>query len=85
MATWTTRLEFVKAVKTQFGYTDIKNKARSKPQTMRQGNQPVTDYWNQFRLIATETTCDDQTLQRLLLKSFNKKLQDAWAQVDQEI
>ena len=52
---------------------------------MRQGNQPVTDHWNQFRLIATETNCDDQTLQRLLLKSFNKKIQDAWAQVDQDM
>ena len=43
---------------------------------MREGNQPVADHWNQFRLIATETNCDDQTLQRLLLKIFNKKIQD---------
>ena len=72
-------------LKTQFGDTDIENKARSKLETMRQGNQTVTDHWNQFRLIATETNCDDQTLQRLLLKSFNKKIQDAWAQVDQDM
>ena len=84
-ATWTTWLAFVEALKTQFGDTNIENKARSKLATMRQGNQPVTDHWNQFRLIATETNCDDQTLQRLLLKSFNKKLQDAWAQVDQDM
>ena len=81
-ATWTTRSDFVEALKTQFGDTDIENKARSKLETMRQGNQPVTDHRNQFRLTATETNCDDQTLQRLLLKSFNRKIQDAWAQVD---
>ena len=52
---------------------------------MKQGNQPVTDHWNQFRLIAKETNCDDQMLQRLLLKSFNKKIQNAWAQVDQDM
>ena len=52
---------------------------------MRQGNQPVTDPWNQFRLIATETNCDDQTLQRLLIKRFNKKIQNAWAKVDQDM
>ena len=73
-ATWTTWSEFVEALKIQFGDTDIENKARSKFETMRQGNQPVTDHWNQFRLIATETNCDDQALQRLLLKSFNKKI-----------
>ena len=81
-ATWTTWLEFVEALKTKFGATDIENKARRKLETMRQGNQPVTDHWIQFRLIVTETNCDDQTLQRLLLKSFYKKIQDAWAQVD---
>ena len=58
-ATWTTWSEFVEALKTQFRDTDIENKARSKLETMRQGNQPVTDHWNQFRLIATETNCDD--------------------------
>ena len=52
---------------------------------MRQGNQPVTDHWNQFSLIATETNCDDQTLQRLLDECFNKKIQDGWAQVDQDM
>ena len=83
--TWTTWLEFVEALKTQFGDTDIENKARSKLETIKQGNQPVTDHWNQFRLIATEKNCDDQTLQRLLLNSFNQKIQDAGAQVDQDM
>ena len=81
-ATWTTWLEFVEALKTQFRDTDIENKARGKLETMSQGNQPVTNHWHQFRLIATETNCNDQTLQRLLLKSFNKKIHDSWAQVD---
>ena len=58
-ATWTTWLEFVEALKTQFGDEDIENKARGKLETIKQGNQPVTDHWNQFRLIATETNCDD--------------------------
>ena len=59
-ATWTMWLEFVEAFKTQFGDTVIENKARSKLETMKQGNQPVTDHGNQFRLIATETNCDDE-------------------------
>ena len=84
-ATWTTWLEFVEALKAQFGDTDIKNKARSKLETIRQGNQLVTDHWNQFRLIATETNCNDQTLQRLPLKSFNEKIQAVWEQVDQDM
>ena len=84
-ATWTTWLEFVEALKTQFGDTDIENQARGTLETMKHVNQPVTDYWNPFRLIAIETNCDDQTLQRPLLKSFNKKIQDAWAQVNQDM
>ena len=84
-ATWTTWLEFVEALKTQFGDTDFENKARGKLETIKQGNETVTDHWNEFRLIATETNCDNPTLQRLLLKSFNRKIHDAWGQVDQDI
>ena len=58
-ARWITWSEFVEALKTQFGDTDIENKARSKLEIRRQGNQPFTDHWNQFRLIATETKCND--------------------------
>ena len=52
---------------------------------MRQGNQPVTDHWNQFPLIARDMNCDDQTLQIVLLKSFNQKIPDGWVQVDQDM
>ena len=38
IVTWTTWLEFVEALKTQFGDTDIENKARGKLETMKQGN-----------------------------------------------
>ena len=72
-ATWTTWSEFVEALNIQFGDTDIENKARSKLETMKQGNDPVNGHWNQFRLIATETNCDNQTPQRLLLRSSTKR------------
>lgn len=84
-ATWTTWNEFVEVLKTQFGDTVVENKARSRLETIKQGKQSVNDYWNQFRLISTETNCDDQKLPRLLLKSFNKNLQNAWAQVEQNM
>ena len=45
----------------------------------------MTDHWSQFRLIATEANCDDHTLQRMFIKSWNRNLQQAWLHQEEEI
>ena len=52
---------------------------------MSQGVKTFTDYWNQFRLTATEANDDDETMQRLLLRESNRVILDAWAQDNRQV
>jgi len=38
----------------QFGVIDAKGEARIRLKNMKQGKQSVTEYWNEFRLVASE-------------------------------
>ena len=78
--TWTTWDGFVNALERQFGDVDAENTARTRIESMNQGVKTITDYWNEFRLTATEANYDDKTMQRLLLRESNRVIVDAWAQ-----
>jgi len=45
---------------------------------MTQGSKGATEYWNEYRLIASQTEMDDATLTYHLMKGFKTELQDAW-------
>jgi len=44
---------------------------------MKQGKQSVTEYWNEFHLVASEAELDDSTGGELLLGEMNTELQNA--------
>ena len=73
------------ALKGQFADVDAENSARTKIESMTQGLKTFIDYWNEFRLIATEANYDDKTMQRLLLKGSNRVILDAWAQDNRQV
>jgi len=45
---------------------------------MKQGKRSVTEYWKEFRLVASEAESDDSTGGELLLGGMNPELQNAW-------
>jgi hypothetical protein len=75
---WTTWDEFVEALRVQFGVTDAKGEARIKLKNLKQGSRSVTEYWSEFRLIASEAELDDSTSEEWLLTGMSRELQDAW-------
>jgi hypothetical protein len=78
---WTT---FKEVLHRHFGDIDARETARNEIEKLRQGKMNATDYWNKLRLLATEAQFDEATLGRACLRGFNKDLQDAWAQSEQE-
>ena len=58
---WTTYGGFVTSLKEQFGEKDAEGKARTKLENMHQGRDSVTEYWNLFKLTATEANVDEGT------------------------
>ena len=73
------------ALKAQCADVDAENSARTKIESLTQGLKTFTDYWNEFRLTATEANYDDKTMQRLLLKGSNRVILDAWAQDNRQV
>src|SRR5207302_781900 len=66
----------------QFGHYNAKNEARTKLETMKQGNRSMTEFWNEFRLTATEAESDEDTgLIRTLLRAMNEIPQNDWKTV----
>jgi len=51
---------------------------------MKQGTQSVTEYWNEFRLVASEAELDDSTGGELLLGGMIAELQHAWGPSSEE-
>ena len=46
--------------------------------SMAQGSKGATEYWKEYRLIASQTGIDDATLTYHLMKGFKTELQEAW-------
>jgi len=51
---------------------------------MKQGKRSVTEYWNEFRLVASEAELDDSTGGELLLGGMITELQNAWGASSEE-
>jgi hypothetical protein len=77
---WKTWEGFKETLKKMFGDIGAKEAAQNKIQKLRQGSRTMTDYWNEFLLLATDAEFGDGTNKRLLLKGMSSKLQEFWAQ-----
>jgi len=76
--TWENWDAFTNELRGQFGEIDEQGAARAKLMNMSQGTKGATEYWNEYRLIASQTGMDDATLTYHLMRGFRSELQDAW-------
>jgi len=51
---------------------------------MKQGKRSVTEYWNEWRLVASEAELDNSTGGELLLGGIIAQLQNAWGASSEE-
>ena len=77
-STWENWAGFAQELRSQFGVIDAKGEARITLKNMKQGRRSMTEYWNEFRLVASETGLDDSTVGEWLLGGMNSELQNAW-------
>src|SRR6195952_463438 len=75
--TWNTWAGFQEELQSQFGVIEAKGEARITLKNMRQGKRLVTEYWNEFRLVASKAKLDDSTGGELLLGGMSTELQNA--------
>jgi len=59
--TWDNWAGFKAELQRRLGVIDGKGEARIKLKNMKQGKRSVTEYWNEFRLGASEAELDDST------------------------
>jgi len=64
---WATWGQFVETLKLHFGDVDVKETARNRITSITQSGRTMTEYADEFRMIAAETKYDEGTLTRLLL------------------
>jgi len=69
--------DFKNELQGQFGEIDEQGAARAKLMRIAQGSKVATEYWNEYRLIASQTGMDNATLTYHLMKGFKTELQDA--------
>ena len=77
-STWENWAGFAEELRSQFRVIDAKGEARIKLKNMKQGQKSMTKYWNEFRLVASETELDDSTAGEWLLGGMNPEIQNAW-------
>jgi len=82
--TWDNWAGFKAELQRQFGVIDAKGEARIRLKNMRQGKRSVTEYWNEFRLVASEAELDDSTGGELLLEGMMAELRNAWGASSEE-
>jgi len=63
---------------------DAKGEARLTLKNMKQGKRSITEYWNQFRLVASKPELDDSTRGELLAGGMIAELQNAWGASSEE-
>jgi len=81
---WETWAGFKAELQGQFGVIDAKGEARIKLKNMKQGKRSVTEYWNEYRLVASEAELDNSTGGELLGGGMNTDLQNAWGASSEE-
>jgi len=68
----------VETLKLHFGDLDAKETARNKITGITQSGRTMTEYANEFGMIAAETEYDEGPLTRLLLGGMSKTLLEPW-------
>jgi len=68
----------------QFGVIDAKGEERIRLKNMKQGKRSVTEYWNEYRLVASKAELHDSTGGELLLAGMIIELQNAWGANSEE-
>jgi len=81
---WDNWAGFKVELQRQFGVINAKGEARIRLKNMKQGKRSVTEYWNEFRLVASEAELDDSTAGELLLGGMITELQNAWGASSEE-
>jgi len=83
---WTTWEEYQNELRRQFGPVNARDEARAKIRKLKQGQSSMTDYWNEFRLIASTAQMDGATMSEFLIAGMRRELQQAWilAELDQD-
>jgi len=81
---WENWAGFKAELQRQFGVIDAKGEARIRPKNMKQGKRSVTEYWNEYCLVASEAELDDSTGGELLLGGMIAELQNAWGACSEE-
>jgi len=81
---WDNWAGFKAELQRQFGVIDAKGEARIRLRNMRQGKRLVTEYWNEFRLVAREAELEDSTGGELLLGGMMAELENAWGASSEE-
>jgi len=81
---WDNWARFKAELQRQFGVIDAKGEARIRLKNMKQGKRSVTEYWNEFRLVASEAELDDSTGGELLLGGMIAELHNAWEASSEE-
>jgi len=83
---WTTWEEYQNELRRQFGPVNARDEARAKIRKLKQGQSSMTDYWNDFRLIASTAQMDGATMSEFLIAGMKRELQQAWilAELDQD-
>ena len=77
-STWENWAGFAQELRSLFGVIDAKGEARITLKNMKQGRRLITEYWNEFRLEASEMGLEDSTADEWLLGGINTELQNAW-------
>jgi len=81
---WDNWAGFKAELQRQFGVIDAKGEARIRLKNMKQGKRSVTEYWNEFRVVASEAELDDSIGGELLLGGMITELQNAWGASSEE-
>jgi len=81
---WDNWAGFKPELQRHLGVIDAKGEARIRLKNMKQGKRSVTEYWNEFRLVASEAELDDSTGGELLLGRMITELQNAWGASSEE-
>ena len=76
--TWHNEAGFKAELQRQCGIIDAQGAARISLKNMKQGKPSVTEYWNEFLLLASEAELDNSTGGELLLGGMITELQNAW-------
>jgi len=59
-ATWDNGAGFKAELQRQFGLIHSRGQERFRLKSMKQGKRSVTEYWNEFRLVASKPNCTTQ-------------------------